>query len=220
MRDRFAPGRGASIVLRKRIPTGAGLGGGSADAAATLAGLDRLWKLRLPRRKLAALAARLGSDVPFFLSGAAAVGRGRGERLEPVASRLRAWVVILKPPFPIPTGRAYSVLDRMGARRARGPRTPLSAMLKAVRRGSILPPVRNDFTAVSCRMRPAIGRLLGLLEGAGASPAFMTGSGSAIIGVFPSAKQARRAVSRLRRAFRGFLAVVPLRPFRITLKKV
>ena len=220
LRDRFAPGRGANISLLKRIPAGAGLGGGSADAAATLAGLDRLWRLRLSRRTLAALAAKLGSDVPFFLGGAAAVGRGRGERLSPVASRLRAWAVILKPRFPIPTGKAYRTLDRMGAHGRKGPRTTLATMLKAVRRGGSLPPVRNDFTAIACRMRPAIRRLLQALDAAGASPAFMTGSGSAVVGVFPSALRARRAARVLRRSFRGFLAVVPLRPYRISMGSV
>jgi len=220
LRDCFAPGHGARIVLRKRIPAGAGLGGGSADAAATLAGLARLWKLRLPRRALAALAARLGSDVPFFLSGGAAVGKGRGERLTPVASRLRGWAVVFKPPFGISTRRAYAALDPAGARGREGTRTPLAAMLAAVRRGKSLPPVRNDFTAVACRMRPAIRRLLRALDAAGASPAFMTGSGSAVVGIFPSALRARRAARSLRRSARGFLAVVPLRPYRISMGRV
>jgi len=130
---------GGRIVLRKRIPAGAGLGGGSSDAAAALVGLNRLWRLGLPRRRLLALAARLGSDVPFFLHGAgAAVGTGRGDRLRPVPSRLRAWACILKPSFGVSTKDAYAALDRVRARRP-SPAASLRAVERAVRRGDLSP---------------------------------------------------------------------------------
>lgn len=96
------------IHLAKQIPHGAGLGGGSSDAAATLLGLDALFETRLPRGALADLSAELGSDVPFFIHQSAAVIRGRGERVEPVAFPHTLPLLLLKPPFGVPTPWAYS----------------------------------------------------------------------------------------------------------------
>ena len=96
------------IALTKRIPHGAGLGGGSSDAATTLLALDRLFETQLSRDALAALAAELGSDVPFFIYQSAAMIRGRGERVEPVAFPCVLPLLLLKPPFGVPTPWAYS----------------------------------------------------------------------------------------------------------------
>lgn len=95
------------IALTKRIPHGAGLGGGSSDAATTLIGLNRLFGTRLPREALAVMAADLGSDIPFFIYQSAAVIRGRGERVEPVAFPHALPLLLLKPPFGVPTPWAY-----------------------------------------------------------------------------------------------------------------
>ncbi len=97
-----------SIKLTKRIPHGAGLGGGSSDAATTLLALDRLFETRLSRVTLAAMAAELGSDVPFFIYESAAMIRGRGERVEPVAFPHALPLLLIKPPFGVPTPWAYS----------------------------------------------------------------------------------------------------------------
>ena len=96
------------IALTKHIPHGAGLGGGSSDAATTLLALDRLHETRLARDTLAALAAEIGSDVPFFIYESAAVIRGRGERVEPVALPHALPLLLIKPPFGVPTPWAYS----------------------------------------------------------------------------------------------------------------
>jgi len=106
--------RGAKIKLKKRIPWGAGLGGGSSDAATTLSALNRLWKLKLKTLDLVELAARLGSDVPFFVHGGAALIEGRGEKVMPLAASMPSWFVLLLPPLPrIPhkTKQLYSHLD-------------------------------------------------------------------------------------------------------------
>ncbi|MBS0660870.1 MAG: 4-(cytidine 5'-diphospho)-2-C-methyl-D-erythritol kinase [Verrucomicrobia bacterium] len=95
------------IELEKRVPHGAGLGGGSSDAAAVLLGLNDLYDLRLPRAELAAMAAELGSDIPFFIYEAPAWCRGRGERVEPTALPAPVPLLLLKPPFPVPTPDAY-----------------------------------------------------------------------------------------------------------------
>ncbi|HYT90648.1 MAG TPA: 4-(cytidine 5'-diphospho)-2-C-methyl-D-erythritol kinase, partial [Gemmataceae bacterium] len=99
--------RGAHIRLVKRIPLAAGLAGGSTDAAAALAGLNRLWQLNLPDTELAELAARLGSDVPFFFATPAAWCTGRGEKVTPVALGKRLWFVLLCPPFGLATADVY-----------------------------------------------------------------------------------------------------------------
>jgi 4-diphosphocytidyl-2-C-methyl-D-erythritol kinase len=107
--ERHPPvGRGVRLTLEKRVPHGAGLGGGSSDAAAVLLALNELSGLRLPAGQLASLAAELGSDVPFFVYRSAATCRGRGERVEPVALGEPLPLLLIKPPFPIPTPWAYS----------------------------------------------------------------------------------------------------------------
>lgn len=104
---------GARITLDKRIPIGAGLGGGSADAAAALIALNRLWGLRWPRRRLAALAASVGSDVPFLIGPSPALASGRGEVLRPLRPSNRLWVVIVAPDWSVPdkTRRIYAALE-------------------------------------------------------------------------------------------------------------
>jgi 4-diphosphocytidyl-2-C-methyl-D-erythritol kinase len=104
----FAAGRGVRLHLRKHIPVAAGLGGGSSDAAATLLGLNRLWNLRLPRAELIRYATQLGADVPFFLlPTAAALGRGRGDELEPLVCPRDVFLVVVNPRIAVSTAWAY-----------------------------------------------------------------------------------------------------------------
>ena len=106
--------KGAIISLTKNIPVAAGLGSGATDAAATLVGLNRLWELNIPLKKLTDLAARLGSDVAFFLYGGTALARGRGEQITPLPPIPQLWLVLLKPPVePVPnkTAQLYSQLN-------------------------------------------------------------------------------------------------------------
>ncbi|WP_052338185.1 4-(cytidine 5'-diphospho)-2-C-methyl-D-erythritol kinase [Nitrospina gracilis] len=106
-----AAGRGCRIRLKKQIPAGAGLGGGSGNAAYVLWALNRLWDLRLDRSALHEFAARLGSDIPFFLSAPQAVGRGRGEVLEPLEPSEKMHIVIIFPRLVVPTGEVYRGLN-------------------------------------------------------------------------------------------------------------
>lgn len=105
--------QGALISLQKGIPVNSGLGGGSSDAAATMKALNEFWKLDLPRQQLEALSAKVGSDVLFFLDGGTALVEGRGEKVTPLPSLPRHWVVLLKPPFDVPrkTPGMYNRLD-------------------------------------------------------------------------------------------------------------
>lgn len=187
--------RGIRIELDKRIPVAAGLGGGSADAAATLAGLHALWRGRLAPRDLAALAGRLGSDVPFFLQGGTALGLGRGEELYPLADVRRFGVVVIKPDFGVSAGQAYRWWDEDTASRVRS----------AVRRQDLdlgwpqgALSLNNDLESPVARRYPAINEMVAACFKAGATVAAMTGSGSAVFGVF-SSRDLPRAVRRLAR---------------------
>jgi len=189
---------GARIRLVKRIPSGAGLGGGSSDAAACLMGLNRLWETGLNRKELMKLASKLGSDVPFFILGGAAIGRGRGELLSPINSRLRGWVVVLKPKFGISTAEAYRAIDR--GKRIPVARNAVHLTIDAVRKGRMENlSVYNDFEAVAARMHPQIDKLILSLRMSGAIQSFMTGSGSAVVGLFMSEVIASSAARRIGR---------------------
>lgn len=117
LRDTFHVPRGVEVELSKCIPIAAGLGGGSSDAAVTLLGLAQMWKLRLGERQLMELAGQIGSDVPFFLAGGAALAMGRGERIRPLRPLPTTWVVLARPRLQVSTEWAYGVLDHSAERR-------------------------------------------------------------------------------------------------------
>ena len=187
--------RDVIVGLRKRIPLEAGLGGGSADAAMTLLALARLWDLDVDLPTLSRLAARLGADVPFFLVGGTALGLGRGDDIYPLADLPRTYVVIVRPPFGVSTGDAYAWYDsepkRLGrepARRAMPASWPDWAMS-----------VRNDLEPAVTRHHPTIARIKHALVEAGALVAAMSGSGSAVFGLFERQDAARRTSTDLAR---------------------
>ena len=180
--------RGARIRLSKRIPVGAGLGGGSADAAATLLGLNALWRLERTRDDLSAIGATVGSDVPFFLHGGRARGTGRGERIEPLPDRAPESLVLFLPPFGMVTPEVYRALASGPAPDPLPPRADVSAM-----------PDRNDLEAAAERLRPEIATLRSALVSHGAVSAHLSGSGSTVYGVFRSEPEARAAAAALGR---------------------
>jgi 4-diphosphocytidyl-2-C-methyl-D-erythritol kinase len=195
---RSGDARDVHVTLDKHIPVGAGLGGGSADAAAALVGLNRLWAGRRTARDLAQLAAGLGSDVPFFLQGGTALGVGRGDDLFPVDDIRRLGVVILKPPFAVATADAYRWLDEDAA--ASDPvATPDESMGVDVGWPTGGVALVNDLAGPVSRRHPEIDAMLTALRGAKAIAAAMTGSGSAVFGLFPAAG-ATRVARRLGRS--------------------
>jgi 4-diphosphocytidyl-2-C-methyl-D-erythritol kinase len=117
LRETFRVARGVEVELSKCIPIAAGLGGGSSDAAVTLLGLAQMWKLRLGERQLVELAGQIGSDVPFFLVGGAALAMGRGERIRALRPLPTTWVVLARPRLQVSTEWAYRELDHAAARR-------------------------------------------------------------------------------------------------------
>lgn len=185
--------------LTKRIPLQAGLGGGSSDAAATLRLANAAWKLGLDNSELSTLAAELGSDVPFFLGTGAAVCRGRGERIEPVASPLPTLpVVIVKPDFGLSTPAVFRALGETAqpaAPRKRQSALHLSELLSSLQQGAISQACRlmtNRLEAVADRLAPEIARIKAALARAGCWGQLMTGSGSTVVGIARSAIHARR----------------------------
>ena len=185
-----------TVTIEKGIPLEAGLGGGSADAAAGLQVLARLWG-GAPISLLRDVALGIGSDVPFFLSGGTALGLGRGEEIYPLVDLPRHWIVVVRPPFGVSTAEAYAWYDEDRAAGVREPRGELQ----------ILPvpwPTRaaqmvNDLEPPVLRRHPEIGGIKASLKDAGAVAAAMSGSGSAVFGLFRTRPGAAGAVRLLHR---------------------
>jgi 4-diphosphocytidyl-2-C-methyl-D-erythritol kinase len=184
------------ISIKKQIPVGAGLGGGSSDAAATLVGLNRLFRVKCPLKKLLQLAASLGADVPFFIRSVPARARGIGERLTPLRSFPRLWLVILYPGIPVSTESVYNNLRLKLTKPTAN--TSISTLLRnrnQLRRLLLV----NDLEPVTIARYPRVGALKEKLIHEGASSALMSGSGSAVFGVFASLAEAGQAFRRLRK---------------------
>jgi 4-diphosphocytidyl-2-C-methyl-D-erythritol kinase len=193
-RRRTGTSQGAQLRLIKRIPTAAGLGGGSSDAAAALVAANLGWKRDLSLPELAALAAELGSDVPFFLHRGPAVCRGRGERIEAAGGLGLMNFVVVRPPQGLATAAVYGV-----CRPPESPR-PLQPLLDALRQGNTRQSGRllfNRLQAAAEQLSPWIARLGRLMAAEDCLGHGMSGSGTAYFGLFRSACQARRVARRL-----------------------
>lgn len=196
LREAAGVNRGALITLEKRIPVAAGLGGGSSDAAATLWGLNRLWRLRWGRERLAALAAELGSDVPFFLGGGRALATGRGERLKPLPAAPAMSLVLVKPRFPLSTREVYGRVP--AGWRDDGSRTGQLVRGLASRDSSrVAASLYNALEAVVEPAHPEITRIKQALLSAGALGSVMSGSGPTVFGIARSPEHARQVRRRV-----------------------
>lgn len=194
----FTAGRaepGCSIVIHKRIPVAAGLGGGSSDAAAVLLGLERLCGEGLGMAALDQLAGRIGADVPFFLRSAACRVRGIGERLDPLGSLPEFWVVLACAPFGLSTREVYESLKFPLTSKQRDDRNT-----RLIRDGSVgwlAEILQNDLQPASEQMRPVIRRVCDEMLGAGAVGALMSGSGPTVFGLCVSEKEADDVRSKI-----------------------
>lgn len=198
------------IAVEKRIPAGAGLGGGSSDAAGVLAGVSELFGLGLDRERLAALALGLGSDVPFFLFGSPATGRGRGEILEPTGGIPGGWIVIGMPTITVSTSWAYASLTKQLTRPKGGP--TLGKLTEALKDfPDIELDTYNCFQEAAVERYPEIGEILAVMRRRRPLLSAMSGSGSACFAVFGEPHAA--AWTRDRLTERGFAAWV-VRPVR------
>jgi len=193
---RFLPGAGAGIRLTKRIPGGAGLGGGSSNAAVTLVGLSRLWGLPLGNRQLLPLAAELGADVPFFLVGGSALGLGRGDLIYPTTGPNVRWMIILYPGFTVSTAEAYSLLSSQLTLAEKCHKITSLCLLLPVRQGGALH-FFNAFEETISGKHPEIREVRECLLKSGALAAQLSGSGSAVVGIYSSRAKAEWALSRI-----------------------
>jgi 4-diphosphocytidyl-2-C-methyl-D-erythritol kinase len=194
LRERAGTAAGARVRVVKRIPSAAGLGGASSDAAAGLVAANMGWQLGWSRERIAGIAAELGSDVPFFVRGTAAICRGRGERVEPVPDLCKLHFVVVRPPGGLSTSEVYrrcSPAER---------EVPIGPLLAALRRG--------DFTRAGSLMvnrlqesaeslSPWVGRLRNEFAGTDCVVRQMSGSGTSHFGICRSARHARRVAAWL-----------------------
>jgi 4-diphosphocytidyl-2-C-methyl-D-erythritol kinase len=202
--------RGVEIEIRKRLPVGGGLGGGSSNAAAALLGLDRLWGLGLGPAGLHPLARRLGADVPFFLVGGTALGLARGDEIYPLRQQLEAHLVVVDPGIHVSTARVFARVDA-----GLTPRENSNSIFYFVSRelegSGAFRLLVNDLEAAALEEAPALrekgGQIRAVLAGAGAHLSALSGSGSCWFGLFESAGAAGRARRALASGgFRAHLA--------------
>lgn len=187
---------GVRITLDKRIPVAAGLGGGSSDAAGVLVGLNRLWRLRWPLERLDEVAATLGSDVPFFLRGGAAVATGRGEKVEPLRARSLA-LVLVNPKFPASTAEMYGRLTPAMYSDGGATKALVGSLGRSAAR--VAASLYNGMEAAAAGVFPQIAQMRAALLAAGALGALMSGSGPTVFGVARSYEQARQIRARVAR---------------------
>jgi 4-diphosphocytidyl-2-C-methyl-D-erythritol kinase len=182
---------GLCITLKKRIPAGRGLGGGSSDAAATLAGLSRLTKRRISAERLMEMAAGLGADVPFFLFGGRALGTNRGDEIYPLPDGKRRTLLVVSPrKIAVSTRDAYGWLDRRLTKKSGNSRLwSFCALCWSPQEDH----VSNDFETVVFRRHPRLAGIRRELLRGGAAEAALAGSGSAVFGIFQNPAQARRS---------------------------
>jgi 4-diphosphocytidyl-2-C-methyl-D-erythritol kinase len=196
------------IRLHKKIPAGAGLGGGSADAAAVLVGMNELFGLGLDAENLRAIGARIGADVPFCLSGGTALGEGIGEVLTPLPAPPNHHLVLAKPIQSADTGEIYRAYDKHHAE-GRASVDPVVAALKAGDLPTLADTVANDLEPVTTSLVPEATVYKRELLRVGALGAAMTGTGTAVYGIFGTEDDARSAATKIGASFAGVFEPVP-----------
>ena len=197
---------GADIHVYKRIPVGAGMGGGSADAAAVLFGLNRLWKTGLSSEELEKLGLQLGADVPFCLRGGLTRTRGIGELMDNLPCSRLYPLVVVQPCRGLSTRDVFQAYHE-SAEVTHPDTDRAAAALSSGDLGSLRRSLGNVLQPVSVRLRPEIGKAVQRLKESGAEIALMTGSGSAVFGVFRTPARARAAFTSLSHLWRSvFLA--------------
>ncbi|HWR10869.1 MAG TPA: 4-(cytidine 5'-diphospho)-2-C-methyl-D-erythritol kinase [Rectinemataceae bacterium] len=204
---RFGIEGGFNAVVEKGIPVMAGLGGGSADAAAALMALNMLYDTKMDTAGLAALGAKIGADVPFFLSGGAAVVSGIGDVIEPIPPRGDFAILLVEPAFGVSTRWAFAELDSMRrAKRSPAPADAAPSEAEAVRKERLISVFqgslekwrfKNSFEEMLYSRFPVYGELERLIREAGAFHVSITGSGSCMYGVFASIDGARGAEAKM-----------------------
>lgn len=195
--------KGVHMRLIKRIPVGAGLGGGSGNAACVLENLNRIWKCGLSRKELAKIGAGLGSDVPFFLYNCPfALGKGRGEKIFPLAElrRISLWHILIVPRINVPTPRIYRQWDKSASFRLTKT-VPNVRILVSVLRGKtrkrLSDALHNSLEPVTVKLYPEVRQVSSCLRELGVETILMSGSGPAVFGIVSSRKESLRIARKL-----------------------
>jgi len=199
IKNRYDVKQGVYIHLDKKIPVAAGLAGGSSDAAATLRGLNRLWKLNIPDHELQELGAELGSDVPFCVTGGTAIARGRGEKLEMIPNPPQCWVILAKPPINVSTADVYGRfrVDKLSSHPS------MANMISAIenqRFHDVCGQLGNVLEDVTLSLYPEVHQLKDAMMKLGADGVLMSGSGPTVFGLV--SKESK--VARIYNGLRGF----------------
>jgi 4-diphosphocytidyl-2-C-methyl-D-erythritol kinase len=186
---------GVKITLKKNIPSGAGLGGGSGNAAGVLLALNILWNLKMPRDDLISMASELGSDVPFFLTSPCAIGAGKGEILQPVENPISFYILMIYPGFPISTPWVYGNL-KLKLTKSENNISILKNFILHSEFAQLGAALYNDLEPIVFKRYPEILRVKNELLSSGAGGALLSGSGSTVFGIFDNPEIAKKALVR------------------------
>lgn len=200
LKDHYSADVGVDVRLHKRIPTKAGLGGGSSNAAVTLLALNKLWQINAGAKDLTSIAADLGADVPFFLHGGSAKGTGTGTTLTPLPDDEVVHLIVVYPRASVSTTEAYQALNSP----VLTSNNPIPILAGSPNEGKFselnprsVPELENDFESVIFDMEPEIKRAKSALITAGAQSALLAGSGSSVFGIFTNRETQQRAISEI-----------------------
>jgi 4-diphosphocytidyl-2-C-methyl-D-erythritol kinase len=197
LRNQYSIDWGVKIRLEKRIPSEAGLGGGSSDAAATLITLGHLWEVETSEDEFVRIAKSLGSDVPFFFLGGTARATGRGELLEPLDDASEQHLLIIKPNANVSTAKAYDAVNSPALTSSDAKPILLRSQASDDSASFYLDALHNDFEAVVFQLEPEIERAKNALLKSGAPAAMLCGSGSAVFGIFENQDAQERAIQAI-----------------------
>ncbi|KUM29616.1 4-diphosphocytidyl-2C-methyl-D-erythritol kinase [Arthrobacter sp. EpRS66] len=201
LREHTGTTLGADLHITKRVPIAGGMGGGSADAAATLVACNELWQTHLDREELGRLGARLGADVPFALMGGAAIGLGIGDQLAPLLTRAKTHWVLIPASYGLSTPRVYGMLDRLrSGMDIEVPKEIDPAVIEALMASdapALAQVLANDLTQASLALAPELGTMRDLAEGAGALRAMVSGSGPTLALLVRDGEHAEEVMAQL-----------------------
>ncbi|MFS0670914.1 4-(cytidine 5'-diphospho)-2-C-methyl-D-erythritol kinase [Peribacillus frigoritolerans] len=196
LKERFGINKGVSITIEKNIPVAAGLAGGSSDAAATLRGLNRLWKLGLSMDELAEIGAEIGSDVSFCVYGGTALARGRGEKITHLPAPPKCWVILAKPTIGVSTADIYK---RLQTSRMEHPDVP--GMISAIMENNyhdVCEGLGNVLEQVTLQLYPEVANIKDQMKTFGADSVLMSGSGPTVFGLVEHDSRMQRIYNGLR----------------------
>lgn len=199
---------GVDVVIDKKIPVAAGMGGGSADAAAVLRGLNELWQLNYSREQLAAIGLQIDSDVPYCLYNELALVSGKGEKIKPLATKLDAWIVIAKPPICVSTPSILAKIDYLNLTECHV--NNVVAALIDHDNQKLYANMHNVLEPITAQRYPEVLRLKEKMLKFGAAAAAMTGTGPTVFGVCPKYSRAQHVYNSLRGFCKDVYLVHPL----------